>query len=115
MADEVRAAHSVGMAGPNGAAVHVEPLVRDADAVAAVDHLDREGFVQLPQVDVAGVLAGVLEQLRHREHRADSHLARVAAGDGEAAEDPERGESPAARFALAPDAGGPGAARKPGP
>src|SRR6185436_10443539 len=63
MADEARAAHPVGMAERDGAAVHVEALVRDADAVAAVNHLDREGFVQLPQVDVADVLASLLEEL----------------------------------------------------
>ena len=30
------------------------------------------------------------EQLRHREHRTDAHLVRLAAGDRKAAEDAER-------------------------
>src|SRR5438876_9484942 len=57
---------------------------------SAIEHLHREGLVQLPQVDVADLLAGLLEQLGHREHRADAHFLRVAAGDREAAEDAER-------------------------
>src|SRR4051812_3977011 len=81
MADEPRAAHAVGMAERDGAAIDVESLVRDAHTVAAIDDLDREGFVQLPQVDVGDLFAGLLEELRHGEHRADSHFARVAAGD----------------------------------
>ena len=81
------------MADGDGAAVDVEPVVGDAELVAAVDHLHREGLVQLPQADVVDLEAGALEQPRHREHRADAHLVGLAAGDREAAEDAERLEA----------------------
>src|SRR5688500_20065833 len=73
------------MAERDRAAVHVELLVRDADAIAAVEHLHGERLVQLPEIDVLHLLAGLLEELGHGEHRADTNLLRVAAGDGEAA------------------------------
>jgi hypothetical protein len=38
------------------AAVHVQLVVRNADAVPAVDHLHGEGLIQLPQVDVGNAL-----------------------------------------------------------
>src|SRR5437868_3368731 len=47
VAYQARAAHAVGMAERDGAAVDVEPVVRDADLVAAVEHLHGERFVQL--------------------------------------------------------------------
>src|SRR4051812_26442707 len=106
MADEARAAHPVGMAERDGPAIDVESLVRNAHTIAAIDDLDREGFVQLPQVDVPDLLAGLLEELRHREHRADSHLARVAAGDREAAENTERGQIALRGFLVTHDHGG---------
>src|SRR5438445_10709 len=98
---EPRAAHAVGGAERDRPAVDVESLVGDADAVAAIQHLHREGLVQLPQVDVADSLAGLLEQLGHRDHRADAHFLRVAAGDREAAEDPERLQAALCRLAAA--------------
>ena len=88
--DQPGAAHAVRMADGDRAAVDVEAVVGDAEPIAAVDHLHGERFVQLPEVDVLDLRAGLLEQLRHREHRADAHLVRLAAGDGEAAEDAER-------------------------
>ncbi len=35
------------------AAVNVEFFRVDAQAVAAIDHLDGEGFVQFPKIDIA--------------------------------------------------------------
>ena len=49
-----------GMADRDRAAVDVEAVVRDAQLVAAVDHLHRERFVQLPQADVVDLQAGAL-------------------------------------------------------
>src|SRR5207247_11357751 len=83
-----------------------EALVRDAYAVAAVDHLHGEGFVQLPQIDVGSLLPGLLEELRHREPRADAHLARIAAGDGEAAEDAQGTQPSVGPLAIAHHHGG---------
>ncbi len=40
------------MADRDRAAIDVEPRRVDAEPVAAVDHLHREGLVQFPQVDV---------------------------------------------------------------
>src|SRR5262245_14454313 len=52
VADHPRAAHAVGVADRDGAAVDVEPLHRDAEPVATVDHLHRERLVELPEADV---------------------------------------------------------------
>src|SRR5262249_38234953 len=52
VAGHARAAHAVGMADRNRAAVDVENLLRNAEAVAAVERLARERLVQLPQIDV---------------------------------------------------------------
>ena len=62
-------------------------LLRDAELVAAVEHLDGERLVELPQADVVHLQARALQQARHREDRADAHLVGLAAGDREAAED----------------------------
>src|SRR5689334_722657 len=87
---ETRARGAVGMADRDRAAVHVEALVRNAEAVAAVDHLHGEGLVQLPEPDILDLEPGALEELGHGEHRSDSHLVGLAARDREAAEDAER-------------------------
>src|SRR5207248_5538862 len=73
-----------------GAAVDVELLHGNAELVAAVDHLDGEGLVQLPEIDLLHAHAGAFEQARHREHGPDAHLVGLAGRDREAAEDPER-------------------------
>src|SRR5687767_12892253 len=103
---EARAGHAVGMAERDGAAVHVQAVVRNADAVAAVDHLHREGLVQLPQIDVFHLLSGLFQELRYREHRADAHLFRIAAGGGEAAENAQRFQVAARGFPLGHDHAG---------
>src|SRR5688572_20183052 len=90
MAGEARARHPVRMAKRDRAAIHVQLVVRDADAIAAVQHLHGEGFVQLPQIDVLHLLSGLFQELRYCEHGADAHLFRIAAGGGEAAEDAQR-------------------------
>ena len=91
VADHARARHAVRVADGDGAAVHVEPVIGDAQLVAAVHHLHREGLVQLPQVDVwSSLQADALEEARHREHGTDAHLVRLAGGHREAAEEAER-------------------------
>ena len=49
--------HAVRVADGDRAAVDVQAVRRDAELVAAVEHLHREGFVQLPQVDVVDLQA----------------------------------------------------------
>src|SRR5690349_23043410 len=50
VAGAARAGHAERMADRDRAAVDVELVVRDAELVAAVEHLNGEGLVQLPQV-----------------------------------------------------------------
>ena len=72
---------------PYGWPIEIEPpfglsfSVVDAELVAAVDDLRRERLVQLDDVDVVDLEAGALEELRHREDRADAHLVGLAAGE----------------------------------
>jgi hypothetical protein len=53
---------------------HVEPVVGDAERVAAVEDLAGEGFVDLPQAHVAHRKAEAVEQLGDGEDGADAHL-----------------------------------------
>src|SRR5438876_5812981 len=84
-----RAGHPVRVPDGDRAAVRVEPLGVDAEAVAAVDDLRGEGLVQLDDVDVLELHARVLEQLRHREDRPDAHLVGLAGREHAAAEEAE--------------------------
>src|SRR5262249_48153243 len=73
----------------DGAAVDVQPVVRDSEAIPAIEHLYREGLIELPEPDVLHFDACALEQPRHGEYRSDSHFLRLTSGNGTAAEDPE--------------------------
>src|SRR5690606_37758428 len=97
MPDQARAADAVGMSDRDRAAVDVEALVRDAEFVHAIQHLHGEGLVEFPQADVVDGEPGPLQQLGHREHRADAHLVGLAAGDRVAAEHAQRRDAPARR------------------
>src|SRR5207253_7416595 len=70
MTGEPGARHPVRMADGDGAAVEVEPVVRDAEPVAAVDDLHGKRFVQLPEPDVVRLQASALQEARHSEHWA---------------------------------------------
>src|SRR6266849_6861742 len=82
-----RAGHAERVADRDRAAVDVELLRIDAQAIAAVDDLRGERLVQLPHVDVVDLQAVTLQELGYRVDGTDAHLVRLAAGDGEAAED----------------------------
>src|SRR4051794_24711134 len=112
VAGEARARHAVGMAHRDRAAVDIDLVGVDAELVAAIQHLHRESFVQLPQADVVDGQAMTLEQARHGEYRADAHLVRLAAGGDEAAEDAERVQPALCRFLVAHDHARAGAVRK---
>src|ERR1700728_4704136 len=90
VAGHARAAHAVGMADRDRAAVDVEPFLRNPETVAAVEHLARKRLVELPKIDVLALEALTAEKLGNGEYRPDAHLVRLAAGDGEAAERAER-------------------------
>src|ERR1700732_2519103 len=81
----------------NGAAGDVQPLIGNAQLIPAVKDLAGEGLVQFPQIDVADLVAGTLQEARYRINRTDAHLVGLAAGDGEAAEYPQRLETPPLR------------------
>ena len=49
------------------AAVDVQPLVRDSESVPAVEHLDGERLVELPEADVVDRQLETVEQLRNRK------------------------------------------------
>src|SRR5579883_1554294 len=85
-----RAAHPIGMADRDGAAIDIVFRGIDAEPVAAIERLHGEGLVQLPEIDVVDLEAMPLEQLGHGEDRADAHLVGLAAGDDHAAIDPQR-------------------------
>src|SRR5262249_50725445 len=93
VADQTRAAHAVGVADGDGAAVDVVLLGVDAEPVAAVEALHGKGLVELPEVDVGDLEAVALQQLWHREDRADSHLVGLAARHHHTAVDAERIEA----------------------
>src|SRR5579862_5535389 len=95
MTDEPCTRCTVGMSECDRAAVDVESLIRNAEPIPAVQDLNCEGFVELPQVDLLEAYARALEQSWHREDRTDSHLVGLAAGDGKAAENAERLDAPA--------------------
>jgi len=87
MPHHARAAHPVGMADGDGAAIDVEAFVRDAQLVATVDHLYRKGLVQLPDADIVHLQAVRLEQLGNGKHRPDTHFIGFAAGHRDATVD----------------------------
>src|SRR5205085_4927748 len=93
MAGHPGAGHAIRMADRDRAAIDVEQLVRNAELIPAIDYLDGEGLVQLPEADVAHLQAEPVEQLRHCEDRADTHLVRLGAGDGHADIAAERGQA----------------------
>ena len=49
--------------------------------ILAIEHLDGEGLVQLPEADVIDLESEPLEQARHGEDRADAHLVGPGASD----------------------------------
>src|SRR3546814_3555375 len=83
MADHTRTGHAVGMPNRDGAAADVESFYGNTEAILAIEHLHRKGFVQFPEPDVIDAEAETLEQLGNREHRADPHFIRFSASRSE--------------------------------
>src|SRR5260370_23083442 len=86
VAGRARTGYPIGMAYRVRAAVDVELVRIDAESVSAINHLDRIGFVQLPQIDIVDFQAVSLQKPRYRNHRSDPHLVRLDARGHEAAE-----------------------------
>jgi hypothetical protein len=90
----------------DGAAVHVEQFVGDAQPVAAVEQLHRKRLVEFPQRDVRHGEAELLEQPRHGKDGSDPHFVRLGAGDRHADIAAERVQAAALRqLRLHHDAG----------
>src|SRR6202030_2847787 len=58
MTGEACAADAVGMSDRNRAAVDVQALVRNAETIAAIQHLASKRFIKLPQIDIADFSTG---------------------------------------------------------
>src|SRR5450756_2215582 len=74
-----RAGHAEGVADRDRAAIDVVLLGIDAELVTGIQALAGERLVEFPQIDILDLEAVALQQLRHREHRADAHLVGLAA------------------------------------
>src|SRR5579864_8120870 len=81
-----RAGHAVGMADRNRAAIDIDLFRIDPEPVTAIDHLHRESLVELPEIDIVDLQTVALQEPRHREHRPDAHLVRLAAMGDETSE-----------------------------
>src|SRR5690349_22120123 len=101
MAGKSRSRHAVRMADGDRSAVDVKALVGYAQLVAAIDHLNGECLVELPQADVVDIHAGAREELRYGKDRSDAHFVGLAPGDGETAEYPKRLEAAGRRELVA--------------
>jgi len=90
MAGAARTGHAERMADGYGAAVHVIFFRINAQPIAAVEALAREGFVQFPDIDVVHGQALPFEQLGHGKYRADTHFIRLASGHRPGNKAPQR-------------------------
>ena len=74
------------MAHGDGAAVDVDPVVRDVEGLHVAQHDRGESLVQLEQVDVLELHLGALQQLFGHVDRAGQHDRRLGADVGEGAD-----------------------------
>src|SRR5262249_39322730 len=73
--------HPIRVTDRNRTAIDVVPIRVDIEPVSAIESLDSERFVELPQTDIVDLETVLLQQLGHREDRANPHFVRSAAGD----------------------------------
>ena len=78
------------MAERDRAAVHVQAIRIDRQLAQAGEHLRRERFVQLDEIDLIERQPGLLQDLLHGRHRPDAELLGLDAGRREADEPSER-------------------------
>src|SRR5262245_46110726 len=67
----------------NRTAVDVESIRMDRQRMEAREHLGRERFVELDEIDLIERQAGELQRLLDRGHRTDAEPFRLDAGRGE--------------------------------
>src|SRR5258708_22459834 len=79
VARQPRAGHPERVADGDRAAVDVVLVGIDAKLVTGIEALAGKRLVELPKIDIVDFQAMALQQLRHRENRADAHLVRLAA------------------------------------
>ena len=58
---------------------------RNAQLVAAVEHLAGKGLVELPKPDIVHGKTGAFQKTRHGKDRSDAHLIRLATGNDKTA------------------------------
>ena len=90
MACQALARHAVGVAHSDRAAVHIQTVGRDAQLIAAVQHLHRKGFVQLPQVNVLHCEAKTRQRFGHCVHRTNAHFVGLATSHSKTEETAQR-------------------------
>src|SRR4051794_7127136 len=91
------------MAERDRTAVHVDPLLVEAELADHGETLRRERLVELDEVDRRQRNAGAFEEAADGGDGADPHDARIDAGDGGADERRERLDAQLARTLLARD------------
>src|SRR5712692_5744115 len=96
--DQPRAAAPQWMAQRDGAAVHVDALVVEAEQAHASERLRCERLIELDHLHVARLEAGLLQGLEGRWHRPDTHVVGVNAGGGRGDESRERLDAAAPSF-----------------
>ena len=79
-ADQSRAAAAEGMAERDGPAVDVDPVLIQAEQANACERLRGERLVQLHDLHVGGLQAGLLERFERRGHRSNSHVVGMHSG-----------------------------------
>src|SRR5260370_5359687 len=75
-ADHARTGHSEWMTDGDRATVDIEFFRVNAQAVAAIDDLDGERLVQLPEINVIQTQAATIDKFCHREYRSPPPLVR---------------------------------------
>jgi hypothetical protein len=90
MAQQPGARCAIGVSNGNRAHIYIQTFIRDSQAVATIQHLNRESFVELPQPHILQFDAGSLQKARHGENGADSHFIGVTSRHGEPAECAQR-------------------------
>src|SRR5258708_8374105 len=84
----------------------------DAEAMGAMEGLQREGLVERPEPDTLHLESVALEQVGNGEERADAHLVGLAARDDKAAIDPQRCQAALLRQRRIHDDAGRGTVRE---
>ncbi|MNT75049.1 hypothetical protein D3C72_2139120 [compost metagenome] len=81
------------MADGNAATVHIQSVRIDTKAIATVNDLARERFIQFPQTDIANLQPMPLQEFRDGRDGPDTHFLGRTARDRDTAVDAKRLQS----------------------